>query len=75
MVQAEDEGEGSISLELVGILLQHRLEEVDISRPDGCQGRNQLEREILSSYDRPDSLLSFLEKLTLIRLNSSQLES
>jgi len=42
VVQAEDEGEGSIGLELVGILLQHRLEEVDISRPDGCQGRNQL---------------------------------
>jgi hypothetical protein len=37
VVKSEDESEGSVGLELVGVLVQHRLEQVDVTRANSLK--------------------------------------
>jgi hypothetical protein len=36
-VKSEDESEGAVGLELVGVLVQHRLEQVDVTRANSLK--------------------------------------
>ncbi len=42
VVEAEDEGEGFVGLELVLILLQYGLEQIHVSRSNGCIKKTDL---------------------------------